>query len=493
MKRVVLLVGIIVTFAFGASNAWSTCASEASGTYAGYAFGTTTGSYLSNSVSALYLDGNGNFNSSRWMMQSGVYQSGTSNGIYSVNTYSDGQCYGTLSPTGGTANTFFIADGGATLYELNQTSGTNITMVWTKQSLTGCSNSILSGKYGAYAWGTNPGNHLDNSVLAWSFNGSGNYLQSWWNMQSGSYQSGTQSGTYSTSVDSNTGACVGTYTPSGQSSQPMVIAQGGSVFYALNEVSGANNSQVAMKQVVANCGSAYFGTPFGGYTYGVNPGSHLDNAANDMAFGTESVPESWWGMQAGNPQSGTTTEYYGLSTDSYTGACVGYISSSSSSNINTVMAGANEYLYQVDPTSGANNTHVWGNQANLTQQYGCSASTLAGKSFSGYSWGHYSTAGGTYLINSIEQVTFSPSILDTGFAMANGTSETYSGPLNGNTWSVAAGPNDNGCVLTFTSDDIVTATLSSDANGHIHIYGYEYESAGGSYPGPDISFVYESQ
>ena len=59
-----------------------------------------------------------------------------------------------------------------------------------------CSDSLLTGVYGGYSWGTCPGGHLCNSVASWSFDGVGNYKNQIDTMTSGSFGSSTSNDTY---------------------------------------------------------------------------------------------------------------------------------------------------------------------------------------------------------------------------------------------------------------------------------------------------------
>lgn len=232
MRRVVCLIGAIAAFAVFPLSSWATCSNSLmSGSWGGYAYGTIPGGALANSVNLLHFDGNGNFTSLWFAIQNQTFNGQYVSGTYSVSTDSyTGSCYGTLVPSSGTGGTFVLSTDNSVAYYLNEVSGANLSAVWTKQSLSECATSAISGTYGGYTFGTNPGNHLDNGVSAWFFDGNGNYEQSWWSMQSGSYQSGTAHGTYVLSTDSTTGVCYGAIIPTG-STTSMLTAIGGTAIY----------------------------------------------------------------------------------------------------------------------------------------------------------------------------------------------------------------------------------------------------------------------
>ncbi|MGH9451005.1 MAG: hypothetical protein ACRD11_10750 [Terriglobia bacterium] len=114
-----------------------------------------------------------------------------------------------------------------------------------KVAATSCSNSTLSATYGGYFWGSQNGT-LDNSVPVISFNGTGGFSLSYWGMNGGSADSGTQTGDYT--VNSN---CEGTLYDSTSpytTYDTFVVVSSASEVDFLNNASGANLSGVAKKQ-----------------------------------------------------------------------------------------------------------------------------------------------------------------------------------------------------------------------------------------------------
>ena len=110
-----------------------------------------------------------------------------------------------------------------------------------------CSDSLLSGTYGAYYFGKLGGGTV-NTVEVWSFDGSANWTMDEFQMNNGVLQEFTLAGTYHLANSSN-GGCQGTITPSGSNqTREIVTANGGVEVYSIITASTGNVTEVMKKQ-----------------------------------------------------------------------------------------------------------------------------------------------------------------------------------------------------------------------------------------------------
>lgn len=109
-----------------------------------------------------------------------------------------------------------------------------------------CSNSVLSGNYGAHFSGQEDSGNVT-GVEAWYFDGVGNLILNDWEMTPTGEQTFNLDGTYSLTGLSD-GGCQGTFSLSNGRTYQAVTANSGSEAYAIDTGSGGNIVMVLKKQ-----------------------------------------------------------------------------------------------------------------------------------------------------------------------------------------------------------------------------------------------------
>ncbi len=234
------------------ARAASACSTSLlSGAYGGYGFGSIDSGKV-NFVYFFNFDGAGNFEITEGdEMANGKFEQNSNYGTYTALTLANGECKISLQPSQGGESAILAspAGSGSELFMLPTTSNFNVSIVLTKQQITSCDDSVLSGQYGGYTFGQD-GGYINNGVVYYKFDGVGDYqLTENDFMSNGVFGSASNFGTYTTTLLSN-GECRAKLVPSENSQAPIYAApvDGGSEIYMLPTTSGLNFSQVLKKQ-----------------------------------------------------------------------------------------------------------------------------------------------------------------------------------------------------------------------------------------------------